>query len=202
MKNKKKIIIITIVLILICIILYFFIKNNYKLNNSGNTINNFKEDILNISGYEAEMTLVVKSNKNENKYQIYQKYEKPNLCTQIVYEPENIKKLTTIYDGKNLKIENSKLNLSTIYQNYEYLIENNLWINTFIEDYKNSNNSIKYEDDNKIILEVKIKSNLNYYQSIKKLYIDKKTNKPTKLEIKDNNQNLSAYILYNEIKIK
>ena len=37
---------------------------------------------------------------------------------------------------------------------------------------------------------------------MKTLYIDKKTGKPTKMEIKDNSKNTSVYILYREVKLK
>ena len=41
----------------------------------------------------------------------------------------------------------------------------------------------------------------NNYQKYEKLYIAKETGKPTKMEIKDTNQNIIIYIIYNEINI-
>lgn len=41
----------------------------------------------------------------------------------------------------------------------------------------------------------------NKYIKNKTLYIDKETYKPTKLEIKDNNEKTTVYILYNEVEI-
>ena len=49
-------------------------------------------------------------------------------------------------------------------------------------------------------MEAKIK-NGNKYISYKKLYINKSTRKPEKLEIKDITQKTVIYILYNEIEI-
>ena len=49
-------------------------------------------------------------------------------------------------------------------------------------------------------MEYKVKEN-NKYCTYQKLYIDKKTCKPIKMEIKDINQNVIVNILYNEIKI-
>ena len=43
--------------------------------------------------------------------------------------------------------------------------------------------------------------NENRYTKNKTLYIDKETCKPTKLEIKDNNEKTTVYILYNEVEI-
>lgn len=115
MKNKKLLYIIAIFLIL-CIILVisicFFRKKDYKTGNIGNTniksAKNIKEYILNISSYEADISLEITSNKITNKYRLIQKYASPNIFKQEVLEPNNIKGLTTIYDGTNLKIENSR----------------------------------------------------------------------------------------------
>ena len=41
----------------------------------------------------------------------------------------------------------------------------------------------------------------NKYQKYETLYINKVTGKPTKMEIKDINQNTIIYIIYNEINI-
>lgn len=115
MKNKKLLCIIAIIFA-VCIIgiatICFFRKNDYKTQEFGNTniksAEKIKEYILNISSYEADISLEVTSNKNTNKYRIIQKYASPNLFKQEVIEPSNIKGLTTTYDGSNLKIENSR----------------------------------------------------------------------------------------------
>lgn len=41
----------------------------------------------------------------------------------------------------------------------------------------------------------------NIYMQEKCLYIDKTTHMPTKMEIKDNKQKATIYILYNEVKV-
>ena len=41
----------------------------------------------------------------------------------------------------------------------------------------------------------------NNYQKYETLYVSKETGKPTKMEIKDTNQNIIIYIIYNEINI-
>ncbi len=207
MKNKKIVFWgIGIAAIFISIFLFFFIKNFNKQENLGNNITNnmtmdqIKEYILNISSYEAKMEVEIKTNKNQTKYKITQKYQKPNLCSQVVEEPSNIKGLKTTYDGKDLKVENTRLNLSTVYENYPYLTENNLWLNSFIDDFLAGEGKIE-EKNGEVILETKARNKENIYQVSKTLTIDSKSAKPIKLEIKDNNQNLSVYILYNEIKI-
>ncbi|HBC85140.1 MAG TPA: hypothetical protein DCZ30_07110 [Clostridiales bacterium] len=135
MKSKKGIIFI-LGLIVIAIIVFFFIKNNYKNINIGNNITNksieqIEEYILNISSYKARIEVEVVSNKNENKYVLMQKYASPNISKQEVIEPSNIKGIETIYNGSSLTINNSNLGLSSIYENYQYMVDNCLWIRKF-----------------------------------------------------------------------
>lgn len=211
MKLNKKFIIVSMIAVLIvtAIILYFFFKNANKNLNIGNNLSNktlqeVEEYILNISSYEAEIEVSVESNKNKTKYIISQNYVSPNIEKQIVKEPSNIQGLETIYDGKKLTIHNSKLNLTTIYENYPYLTDNFLWLHSFIEDYRNAKaNGEKtklYEENNQIIMEVEL-SNTNQYVASKKLVIDKITGTIQKLVVQDKNQKNLVYILYNEMKM-
>lgn len=206
MKKNKGIVLILVFVILGCGICgYFFYKNNYKTENLGNTINKsvdgIKEYILNISSYEAEIELEVESNRNKTKYYIKQQFQEPQLFKQVVLEPSNLQGLTTIYDGTTLKIENTKLNLSKIYENYQYISENALCLYDFIQDYKQNTKATCKEEKNQIVMQTKVESSKNKYAVYKTLYIDKHTLKPTKLEIQDINQKKLVYILYKEITI-
>lgn len=203
---KKNITIITavvIVIITICMF-YFFNKNNYKTvefgNNSIKSAENIKEYILNISSYEASISLEIVSNKNTNKYKIKQSYVSPNIFKQEVLEPSSIQGLTTIYDGNKLTINNTKFALNKIYENYKYISNNSLCLSDFIEKYKNSNSKKCEENDDCVIMELKVEEE-SKYTAYEKLYISKKTLKPIKMEIEDINKKMLVYILYDEIKI-
>ncbi|MCI9245916.1 MAG: hypothetical protein HFJ30_02035 [Clostridia bacterium] len=211
MKKNKKLIIIGVIaiLVIITIILYFFLKNPNKNLNIGNNLSNktlqeVEEYILNISSYEAEIEVSVESNKNKTKYVITQNYVSPNIEKQIVKEPSNIQGLETIYDGSKLTVHNSKLNLTTIYENYPYLTDNFLWLHSFIEEYRvakaNGQKTKLYEENNQIIMEVELSSS-NQYIASKKLVTDKITGSIQKLIVQDKNQKNLVYILYNEIKM-
>lgn len=201
MKNKK-IIFITLVVILILAILIIFLLNKTNVKKIGNnsTSQEIVDYILNLSSYEAEVTVNITSNKNSNKYILKQKYQKDKEHIQEVIEPSNIAGVKIINDGKNLKIENSNLNLNEIIENYTNLENNNLDLSMFIDEYKNSNESNYEEKDDEIIMKVK-NDKENIYVKEKILYINKKTYKPVKLEIKDNKQKERIYILYNEVEI-
>ena len=198
--------IITIVIIIIVVITIFFIKTNYKSSKFGNnknikTSNEIANYILGISSYEAETEITVKSNKNENKYKVIEKCSKDdNVYKKEVLEPENISGMIIEYDGANLKIENSRLSLKKMYENYKYLGEGNNTILDFIKIFNESEDSNIEEVNDQVIMSTKIK-NGNKYISYKKLYIDKNSKKPTKMEIQDISQKEIIYILYNEIKI-
>ena len=206
MKNKMilKITIAIVVIAVIAIIIYFFSRNVNKNSKMGNNLSNktnqeIEEYILSIRSYNAKIEVEIQSNKNKNKYVLEQKYAEPNVQKQIVLEPSNIEGLETIFDGNNLKINNTKLNLSTIYENYSDVTSNFLWLNTFTEEYKKMIETGKQniiEQNGIIIMEIKDADELN-----KKLYIDRKTGKPIKMQIKNVSKNTTVYILYNEIEI-
>ena len=202
-KINKKIIFSILLVILLLFFVIIFIKNNYKNLNIGNnnnkSIEEIEEYILNLSSYEAKVSVTVQSNKNKNKYVLLQKYQAPNISKQVVLDPSNIEGLETIYDGSNLTINNTKLNLSSVYENYSYIASNCLYLESFISDYI-ANNGIIYEENEEIVLETKI-SNGNTYVYNKKLYVNKKDGKPIKLIVEDINEKKIVYILYNEIKI-
>lgn len=201
MKNKKIIILTIIIAILIFIII--FALYYYKKGKIGNTIINKSEEqiiesILNIKSYDANLEVTIQTNKNTTQYALKQEL-KEEKCIQEVVKPENIAGVITEYDGNSLKIRNNKLNLETTFQDYKYITENNLWLNSFIKEFKETNNKKISTAEKEIILE--IDNRKNTYSSYKKLYIDKKTGKPTKMQIEDVNQKVLVYILYTEIKI-
>ena len=168
---------------------------------SNKSADEIKEYILNISSYEAEVEINVISNKNQNKYKAKQQFVKEgNLYKQEIIEPENIKGVIFSYDGKNLKLENTKLGLNKIYEDYKYIGSNDLSLIQFVNDYNDVEEKSFQEKDGNVILELKIK-NGNKYRTYKKLYVDKQRGVPTKMEIQDVSQNIIIYILYNEIKI-
>lgn len=166
-------------------------------NSSSQDIVNY---ILDISSYEATIEVETKSNKNSNKYILKQQYIKDKAETQEVLEPNNLQGVKIIKKDNTLKLENTNLNLTTILDKYNYLTDNCLDLNSFIEDYKSNNNSNFEEKDGEIIMKT-TSNNENKYTKNKTLHIDKNTGKPTKMEVTDINKNTTVYILYKEVEI-
>ena len=179
-----------------------FYKNRVKDLKNGNnkTSQEIVDYILNISSYEVQVTVDVTSNKNNNKYILKQTYQSPNISTQEVIEPSNISGIKIENDGTNLKIQNSQLNLNTILQNYNFLGNNCLDLCSFVEDYKKDEKANFEENETEIIMKTTSNTN-NVYVQEKILHIDKKTQNPTQMEIKDNQQKTTIFILYNEVKV-
>ena len=204
-KGKRKRIIIIAITILLVILAIFFIKfnnNTAKTSKIGNnsTSQEIVDYILNISSYETQIDVEVKSNKNSNKYKIKQTYIDNENNIQEVLEPSNIQGVKIIKEGTNLRIENTKLSLTKIIEDYSDITQNNLDLINFIENYKNNSNSQFKEENNQIIMETTAKTE-NNYQKYETLYVSKETGKPTRMEIKDTNKNTIIYIIYNEINI-
>ena len=193
MKNKK--IFIAIIILLIIGIIIFLIFNNKWVKKSKIGNNSSSQEIvdyiLNISSYSATIEVEVKSNKNENKYILKQEYNGENQNSQEVIEPTNIAGIKIIKEGDSLKLENSNLNLTSVFEKYEYISDNCLDLSSFIEDYKNDENAKFKEENNQIIMQTKSKT----------LYIDKNTAMPIKMEVIQTHKNVAVYILYNELKI-
>ena len=198
MKKRNMIFLIVVLIILggIIIFLSFFnnkLDKNFKIGNntSSQEIINY---ILNISSYEVQVEVEVNSNKNQNRYVIKQQYIEPDMEIQELIEPSNIAGVKLTRNGNQLKIENSKLNLSSIFENYDYMGDNDLDLSCFIKDYKSDEQASWREENNQIIMTTKKEKEKN-------LWIDKTTGNPIKLEIKEKNEKTKVYILYNEVSI-
>ena len=201
MKINKKIV--YIIIIALFIISGFLIsKKMIKNIKMGNNISSQEivDYILKTNSYKANVNVQVNSNKNTNKYVLEQEYNKENGSTQVVIEPSNIAGVKIMLKDGNLKIENTNLKLSKIFENYKGLEENSLDLISFIEDYKNNDKSRFEENENEIILKTKSDNQSKYHQN-KILYINKEKRNPTKLIIEDNNQNTTINIQYNSIEI-
>ena len=199
MKSKK----LLLIFVLICITIFFAFYYNFFI--LGNNINRSQDEIVDniinkTNEYEANIDVKVISNKNENDYKMYQ-IVNDEKSIQIVDEPENIKGLEIENISNKLIIRNTKLNMEKIYDQYEFLLNNSLFLNVFIEDYKKNTSKI-YEENDELIFEVKLDSSKSTYIKYKELHVDKISGVPRQLIIKDNTKKTCISIIYNDIKIK
>ena len=202
--NKNKIlkkIIIMISMIAIFFTAFFYLIKSKKIKIGNNSSSQeMIQNILNISSYESIIEVEVNSNKNMNRYVIKQNYITPDISEQEILQPENIQGIKITKTKNELKVQNTNLNITKIYNEYQYMTDNCMDLNTFIESYKQNGEQEYKEKNNEIILETKNEN--NPYTKYRILYISKDTGKPTRMEIKDNSKKTLIYILYKEVKFK
>ena len=187
------------IFVFICITVFFSFYYIF-LNFGNNKFSKGIDDILNrYSNYEAEIEVIIKSNKNENKYVMKQIVKECVSKAQII-EPESMSAMIIEKENSTLKITNSLLNVEKCYENQQDLLNNFLFLNVFINDF-NENVANVTENDEEIIVEINLEKNLNTYVKYKKLIINKETEAPKELIIKDNTNNIVASIKYNNFKI-
>lgn len=216
-KINNKLMLITTLLMLIMAFLFvmiFFNKNHHNSEKIGNnmSIKEIEKTILNINSYKAEIEVTIKSNKNENKYKLYQEV-KDGKEMQKVIEPESLKGTEIIYENGNLQIKNTQINASKIYTNYPYIANNELFLNDFLNNFNKSSNKEIRKEENKIIFKLKNGRIYNQEQILtieKNNYINKDNIKDNSnqnnngdikmtMQIIDSNNNIKIYIIYNKI---
>ena len=202
--NKNKIlkkIIIMISMIAIFFTAFFYLIKSKKIKIGNNSSSQeMIQNILNISSYESIIEVEVNSNKNMNRYVIKQNYITPDISEQEILQPENIQGIKITKTKNELKVQNTNLNITKIYNEYQYMTDNCMDLNTFIESYKQNGEQEYKEKNNEIILETKNEN--NPYTKYRILYISKDSGKPTRMEIKDDSKKTLIYILYKEVKFK
>ncbi len=192
------------IFLILIVIIIFLIFNYKKIINGNNIISKNEEDIIesilseNVK-YKSEVKVTVYSNKNQNEYKLKQE-ESENFSYQEVISKGNLEGLITEINNKKIIIRNSRLNLEKIYENYEEVTNNYLFLRAFGEDYNNSEDVKKYEEEDNIVVSVKIK-NSNKYIKYKELYIDKNTGIPKKLIVKNSDKQIVVCIEYTNIEI-
>ena len=198
---KKRYIIISICIFLIIFLIFYYIffrtgNNNFKKSNEEIIANILNADF----NYTAEAEVTVYSNKNENTYEI--KEEETEEHSQLeVTSDGNIKGLNLEYKDNKLILKNTELNLEKIFENYNELSGNYLFLKTFIKEYMESEDiEILEEDTETIVVKITL-LNSNKYIKYKELYIDKKTGLPKELIIKNSDKQIKVCIIYTNIEI-
>lgn len=197
--NKKIVFIFAIICIIVFLIFYyiFCISGNNIIRNQKELPEDIFEDL---EKYEANIDVTITSNKNENVYNMTQIVDEED-SKLVINSPENVKGLEIEIKNGNLKITNKKTNMEKIYENYKIMIDNSLFINSFIKEFQSYPSEILEKED-EIIIILDLEKNNNTYIKSKELYLDKKTKLPKKLLIKDDVQKINTSIIYNDIRIK
>lgn len=163
------------------------------------SIKEIEKTILNINSYKAELDVTIKSNKNKNKYKLYQEVKNGREMQKII-DPDYLKGTEIIYENGNLQIKNTKINASKFYKNYPNIANNVLFLSDFMRKFNESGNKEIKEKDNQIILKLK---NGAIYNQEQILIIEKDNQDDNNLKITmkilDSNNNTRIYIIYSKI---
>lgn len=181
----------------------------------GVSIQDDKISIFSLESYKTKYKVTIKSNKNQNIYDINEYYMREdtgreNFRFEIIND--NSLKFTSIYTDGKVKIVSDEQISSLMLNDYNLRKENLLSINTFISLYNDvvENNkdyiTIKLEEeDNKVIYrliankeEICKDDNLKFLDKVSmiELVINKQTNLPIELVVYDNNENMYIDIVY------
>lgn len=195
----KKFVFIFAIICIIVFFIFYYISGEFG-NNKFRKQNEFVEDIFEkLEKYEANIDVIIKSNKNENIYNMIQIVDK-DYSKLILNSPESINGLVLEINKDVLRISNRNIEMEKIFEKYKASNDNLLFLNTFIKEFNNNKSTI-YEENGEILIELLLNNDNTYIKS-KVLYLDKETKLPKRLIIKDNAQNINTSIIYNDIKIK
>ena len=134
---KKKIFITCMIFLFIflCIFGYkFFIAGNNKNIERVEDIEGWLENIRN---YDIEANVIIYSNKNSNTYNLKQ-HKKDNYQRQEIFSNDEGNGMIIENEGNRVIIKNTKLELETVFDNYDEVAKNSVGFDSFIEDYENS----------------------------------------------------------------
>lgn len=191
-------------IIVICLVLIFWIFYYKNSLNGNNIIKQNQEEIIesilnNKILYNAKIKVKIYSNKNYHEYIMKQEENENKSYLEVISEGD-ISGLIIENNNDKLIIKNSKLNLEKIYENYNSIMNNCLFLSSFSEEYKESEDVKKYEENEDIVIIIKIK-NSNKYIKYKELYLDKNTGIPKKLIVKNSYKQIIVCIEYTNIEI-
>lgn len=174
----------------------FIAGNNKNIEN----VDELKDYILNISNYELEATVNFYSNKTQNTYTLKQ-YKKDNYQKQEIFDEDTREGIIIENENNILKIKNTLLSTERVFNDYKYVLNNAVCLDTFINDYNSVEDKDIEEDELYYIFKVKNKNSQNKYIENKVLYFNKNNNQIEKIEVKDVNNNTTILIKYTKFRI-
>lgn len=123
-------------------------KNSKDIGNMGNVEN--MDMVFNLTSYSCEYNVTIKSNKNQNIYNIKEYYLNENENESIRFDFENDKKnniMTYIISNGVCKIKSeNELNQFVIKEGYSLKKKNLISVSTFLELYKKVKNVVNEEN--------------------------------------------------------
>ncbi|SHH48403.1 germination lipoprotein GerS [Tepidibacter thalassicus] len=154
--------------------------------------------ITNLKSYSCIARINVFGNKSSKEYIVKHYYKAPDYYKLETLSPSNIRGKVTIYNKDNIIVKNPNCK-DEFRITYKGIENRYLFVGDFIKNILENENLDVFSDRYFLILETSIPGS-SFYFSKEKIYIDKKTLKPNKLEIIDSNGKKRFIVIYKEFK--
>lgn len=182
------------------LIIFIFAGCKVRQETEDEIYSNFQKKILNISSYTCKAEIIAINNKSQSTYVMNQAYKKPDYYKTEILSPENLKGNTMEYFKDKIVIKNKKANdvieLPNVGENKQYL-----FIGDFIQNYSQDKTIGIDFDEKYMVLDVDIKGDSKYFNR-QKLYVNKNTKNPEKMEILDEEGNEKFIVKYSNFECK
>lgn len=154
--------------------------------------------LTNLKSYSCIAHVTATGNKSSKEYILKHYFKSQDYYKLEVISPENIKGKTTIYDKEKIIISNPNIK-DEFKLTYKGKENRYLFIGDFINNIVENEDLNISSDKNFLILDTSIPGSSAYFNK-EKLYIDKKSLEPRKLEILDSNGKTRFTVIYKEFK--
>lgn len=155
--------------------------------------------LMNLKTYKCDVVFAVTNNISTNVYKAKHMYKYPDKYRIEIVEPSELKGQTTIYSDGKAHIYHPQINTYLTAENFNNSLEYSSFVGAFIECFKNNGGARftmeSFQDRQCYVLEVPV-DNKSPYRVLEKIWIDADRIIPVKAEILDNNNNVSAQVLY------
>lgn len=154
-----------------------------------------------LKSYSCTAKITIKGNKSPKEYTATQFYISPDKYYIEYIEPKESKGFKVIYNGKNLRIDHSKINKTFKIDNYIRTDKRDMFIGYFLKFFitnEDSSYQIKNYNSKKYLVLKAFLPTDNKYRSIQELWIDMNNYKPYKLITFDNKNNKNVEVLYED----
>lgn len=153
--------------------------------------------------YRCIADVTIKGNKDIETYKSKHVFKKPDKYVIEFLEPSENQGNIVLYDGKQAWLYNKQIDESFVIKDLEQGGDRNLFLGHFLKNIlTNEENILSFDDiDGKgyLILETEIPGN-NKYRSKEKLWIDRESYYPYKLNVLDKDGEVTVEVIYSEFK--
>jgi len=156
-----------------------------------------------VESYRCIADITIIGNKAPSSYKAKHIFKSPNKYIIEILEPKDNKGNITLYDGNLAWLYSPHAEHSFILKDYQQSKEDYLFVGYFLRNFITTETAQvsfdKIGEEEFFVLTTEIPSS-HKYRKYEKLWINKKNFIPYKLVVFDNNDNISAEVIYSEFK--